>query len=454
MNERNYDVGVDNTLAYIDQGSFLGLRALGRGPIVQAVWVYDRGVDLDGLRRFRRNLAKGLFGRRIERSALPFGRHRWVADADPQSLDLSAQERPRADVWNWADKCLGTPIDPERGPGWRLAVQPLTDGAAAVSLVVSHSIADGHGLVIAVTDAVNGVDRDLGYPPPRSRTRRAALAQDARQTLAAVPEMAAAVAASVRVARAERDELATSFKAAGDVPPGDDVPMVAPSVVVFVDAQHWDECAQRLGGTSNSLFCGMAARLGQQLGRVGADGRVNLSWPVSERSEGDTRANALVAATMTADPDQVLTDLSVVRSDMKKALSESAETSVRMTGPLPLTPLTPRVVLRRLEGMVLSVNSPIGCSNMGELGPAFSRPDGTDADYVMMRGAEPQITSRVLNRIGGQLVLGGCRSRGRVAVSVSSWSVGRHNSKEALREVMLKVLADFGVTGTVEGPAN
>lgn len=451
---RNYDVRVDNTLAYIDQGSFLALRALGRGPIVQAVWVYDRGVNMTGLRRFRRNLANGLFGRRIERSALPFGRHHWVVDADPQSLDLSAQERPRSEVWNWADACLGTPIDPERGPGWRLAVQPLTDGGAAVSLVVSHSISDGHGLVIAVNDAVNGVDRNLGYPQPRSRTRRAALASDARQTLAAIPEMAAAVVASVRVARAERGDLADSFKAAADVPLGDDEPMVAPSVVAFVDADHWDECAQRLGGTSNSLFCGVAARLGQVLDRVGADGRVNLSWPVSERTDGDTRANALVAATMTADPDEVVTDLSVVRAAMKKALTESAETSVRMTGPLPLTPLTPRVVLRRLEGMVLSVNSPIGCSNMGDLGAAFAMPDGTAADYVMMRGAEPQITSRVLNRIGGQLVLGGCRASGRVAVSISSWSVGRPNSKEALREVVLKVLADFGLTGTVEGPSN
>jgi hypothetical protein len=39
-------------------------------------------------------------------------------------------------------------------------------------------------------------------------------------------------------------------------------------------------------------------------------------------------------------------------------------------------------------------------------------------------------------------------------VSVSSWTVGGHNSKEALREVVLKVLADFGLTGSVEGPAN
>lgn len=449
-------MGVDNTLAYIDQGSFLGLRALGRGPIIQAVWVYDRGVDMDGLRRFRRNLANGLFGRRIERSVLPFGRHRWVADTDPQTLDLSVRERPRTDMWTWADDCLRAPIDPEHGPGWRLAVQPLTDGAAAVSLVVSHSIADGHGLVTAVLDAVNGVDRELGYPPPGSRTRREALAQDAKQTLATIPEMAGAVVASIRVARAERKDLATSFKAAGDIPPGDDVPMVPPAVVAFIDTEQWDRCAQRLGGTSNSLFSGMAARLGRLLGRVDEAGLVNLSWPVSERTDGDTRANALVGAAMTADPDEVLTDLSGVRAAMKKALSESAQTSVRMTGPLPLTPVTPRVLLRRLEGMVLAVNSPIACSNMGEPDPAFSRPDGTDADYVLMRGVEPNITSRVLNRIGGQLLLGGVRARGHVALSVTSWSVqpDQPNTKEALREVVLKALADFGLTGTVEGPSD
>lgn len=449
-------MGVDNTLAYIDQGSFLGLRALGRGPIIQAVWVYDRGVDLDGLRQFRRNLANGLFGRRIERSVLPFGRHRWVADTDPQTLDLSVRERPRGDMWTWADDCLRAPIDPEYGPGWRLAVQPLTDGAAAVSLVVSHSIADGHGLVTAVLDAVNGVDRKLGYPRPGSRTRREALAQDAKQTLATIPEMAGAVVASIRVARAERKDLATSFKAAADIPPGDDVPMVPPAVVAFIDTEQWDRCAQRLGGTSNSLFSGMAARLGRLLGRVDEHGLVNLSWPVSERADGDTRANALVGAAMTADPDEVLTDLSGVRAAMKKALSESAETSVRMTGPLPLTPVTPRVLLRRLEGMVLAVNSPIACSNIGEPDPAFSRPDGTDADYVLMRGVEPNITSRVLNRIGGQLLLGGVRARGRVALSVTSWSVqpDQPNTKEALREVVLKALADFGLTGTVEGPSD
>ncbi|MGW0158712.1 hypothetical protein ACWDUN_05250 [Mycobacterium sp. NPDC003323] len=444
---------MDNTLAYIDQGSFLGLRALGRGPIDQAVWIYDRPVDLDGLLRFRRNLGNGLLGRRIERSPLPFGRHRWVADPAPQSLDMSSRECRRSELWSWADDCMRAPIDPEHGPSWRLAVQPFSDGGAAVSLVTSHSIVDGLGLVNSVVDAVNGVDRRLSYPAPNSRTLGRALAQDARQILRSVPSMGRAVVASIKVARAESGDLATSFRSAGDAVGGDDRPMLPPSVVAFVDTEQWDACARRLGGTSNSLFSGVAARVGHRLGRVDRDGLAYLSWPVSERTEGDTRANALVEANMSVDPEQVVTDLSALRAATKKALSESAVNSVRMTGPLPLTPVTPQVMLRRLEGMVLAVNSPIACSNMGELDPAFGRPDGTDADYVVIRGLEPQITSRVLNRIGGQLLLAGCRTRGRMAVAVGSWTVGRTNSKEALRDVVVDALADFGLTGTVEGPA-
>lgn len=446
-------MGVDNTLAYIDQGSFLGLRALGRGPIDQAIWIYEHPVDLDGLLRFRRNLAKGLLGRRIERSPLPFGRHRWVADQDLQSLDMSARECRRADMWSWADECMRSPIDPEHGPGWRLAVQPFSDGGAAVSLVTSHSIVDGLGLITAVVDAVNGVDRRLGYPAPKSRTRRQALVEDTRTTLAGVPGIARAVVASIKVARAESGDLATSIRAAGDAPAGDDRPLLPPAVVAFIDAEQWDACARRLGGTSNSLFSAVAARLGHHMGRVDEDGLAYLSWPVSERTEGDTRANALVEANMSVDPQQVVTDLRALRAATKKALSESAETSVRMTGPLPLTPLTPQAVLRRLEGMVLAVNSPIACSNMGELDPAFGRPDGTDAEYTVIRGLEPQITSRVLHRIGGQLLLAGCRLRGHMSVAVGSWSAERDNSKEELRDIVVETLADFGLTGAVEGPA-
>ncbi|MDH6193824.1 diacylglycerol O-acyltransferase [Mycobacterium frederiksbergense] len=442
---------MDCRLAYIDQASFLSFRALGRGPLMQYTWIYDRPVDLAGIRRFQRNLADGMLGRRIERSPLPFGRHRWVASSGPADIAVSVTECARAEVGRWADERIRLPIDPEHGPAWHLGVQPFTDGGAAVSLVASHSVVDGQGMTIAIVDAVNGFNRELGYSEPGSRLRRQALAQDIRAAVRSVPELGKAAVSAVRVARAEREDLATSFKTAGEEPPtGDDIPVLAPTVAVFIDLDQWDDRARQLGGTSNSLFAGLATRLGRMLGRGGDDGLVTLSWPVSDRTEGDTRANALIAAKMRADPDIVITDLNPVRSAMKSALAESGELSARLLAPLPLTPFTPQALVRRLEAMVVSVDNPIGCSNIGELDPAMNRPDGTDADLVSLRLLEPQITTRVLNRIGGYLSLVSGRVHGRIFISVGAWTVGAANTKEALREVVGRGLADFGLSGIVE----
>src|SRR5947209_2813 len=152
---------------------------------MQYIWIYRRPVDMDGLRRFHRNLGNGLLGRRIECSPLPGGRHRWVDSSGPAGIDLASVERASAQLWDFMDEHVALPIDPGAGPSWRLGVQPLTDGGAAVSLTASHSVADGQGFTIAVTDAVNGVDRHLGYPQSGSRPRAAALRQDARAVLRA-----------------------------------------------------------------------------------------------------------------------------------------------------------------------------------------------------------------------------------------------------------------------------
>ena len=53
----------------------------------------------------------------------------------------------------------------------------------------------------AAADAAAGRRRDLGYPDPGSRTRCQALLEDARQTIASAPELARAVAATIRIAR-------------------------------------------------------------------------------------------------------------------------------------------------------------------------------------------------------------------------------------------------------------
>jgi hypothetical protein len=444
-------VHVDNTLAYIDQGSFLALRALGRGPLIQFTWIYDRAVDIAGLRRFHANLGFGLLGRHIERSALPFGRDRWVAATGPADVDVAARDRPRVEVWAWADERLRLPIDPQHGPAWHLGMQPLTSGGAAVTLVVSHSVGDAKAIIDAIVDAVGWVRRDLGYPTPGYRTRRQAVREDGTRVLRDVPAMAKAVVSAARVARAERDGLSTSAKSGGGLRfRGAGTPIVVPNATAFFDVEGWDRRARDLGGTSNSLFVGLGARLGQIVGRVDEDGLVRVSLPVSERAAGDTRANALTATAVTVDPRRVTTDLGDVRADLKQALTELADTPNELLGPLALVPLTPAFLVRRLEGMVQQVGNPVGCSNLGELAPETNRPDGSDADYLTLRMLEPKITTTILDRMGGLLFLGSARVRGRLSVSVGSWVVGGTNTREALRDSLHQALTDMNLSGTVE----
>ncbi|MDR3661422.1 MAG: hypothetical protein P4L86_13715 [Mycobacterium sp.] len=445
--------GADNTIDLGDQASFTGLRALGRGPVIQFTWVYDRPVDLDGLRRLHRNLGGGgLLGRRIERSPLPFGRHRWVRSHGPRNLDVAATTRTRAEVNDWADERGRLPVDPEHGPPWHLGVQPFEDGGAAVSLVVSHTVGDALAIAEAVADAVNGASRDLGYPSPRSRTRREALRQDLRQTVRSVPSWFRAVVGAAKIAREQKSDLAASAKSVTAPVSGDggDTPVPLPFVAAHVDIDEWHRRAKSLGGTSNVLFAGFAARLGQVIGRLDDDGRAMLSFPVSIRTESDTRGNALSTITVMADPVKVNTDLTEVRGDIKRELGGVEEWTRMMLTPLPLTPLVPKFAVRRLEKMVLKVGKPIGCSNIGQASPALNSPDGTQADYFLPRLVEPGLTPVDLERLNGHLFVVFCETPKWATVNATAWEPGDANTKVALADSMRKVLAELGLTGVVE----
>ena len=382
----NGDARPDNRLAFVDHGLFAQHRAIGRKLVIQCVWVYEHAIDFDGLRRFHHNLGYGLLGRRIERSPLPFARHRWVLDRGPSDIDIAECARPRAELSDWADERSHLPIDPEWGPGWHLGVLPLTDGSTAVSLVISHYLIDGLGLVVTVVDAVLGNTRDLGYPPPRSRTRLRAVVQDARQTARDAPEVARALVTAAKLARRRRHDIARSPASrpvalrGGD---GDDA-VVVPTVTIHVDLDDWDARAKALGGTSNTLVAGLAAKLGERMGRRRAgDGAVTLQLPMSDRTEGDTRANAMSFATISVDPTRVTTDLRDARAAIKQALRTLRETPDESLQLLWLTPFTPKRALKRMaDAMLADPDLPVFCSNLGDLGSVVCRLDGTDAEYV------------------------------------------------------------------------
>ena len=449
------DARTDNRLAFVDQAMFLGARATGQELAMQCVWIYEHPVDFGRLRRFHRNLGFGLLGRLIERSPLPFGRHRWVSSLGPPSdIDMAECPRPRAELGDWADEHAQMAVDPEWGPGWRLGVLPLTDGSTAISVVASHCLADGGGGLFTVFEAVTGNPRNLGYPPPGSRTRLRAAVSDLRQTARGAPEVARTLLAAARLARRRRRDnaLQPAPRTAATIGHGSDQPLVVPAINIFVDAEDWDACAEALGGNSYSLVAGLAAKFAERMGRLRVDdGTASLIVPINDRTLEDTRANAVVLAHVSIDPTQVTRDLSSTRIALKQALKTAREVPDETLQLLPLIPLIPKRAVERLADVAfgLSADLPVSCSNLGVLPPEIGRPDGTDAEYVILRGIDRRVTRQVLEQRRGLLTLLSGQVGPRISIAVIAYQPGGKNSKSHLREMAVRALAEFGLAGVI-----
>ena len=445
----NVDAPVGNTLAYLDQAAFAAMRAV-HHTLIQVTWVYNRAIDVDGLRRFHQNLGYGLLGRRIERSPVPFARDHWVKAPADDDIDFATTARPRDQVNAWADEQVRLPIDPEWGPGWRLGVLPLEDGGTAVSLVVTHTIVDAIGFLVAITDAAEGRRRDLGYPAAGSRTLMGAVREDLRETIKDLPDVAHALAAVARRVRRDRQELRSSIKASPSPPntSGNDPLVEVPALIAYVDSTDWDARAKSLGGTSNSLAAGIASRLAVMAGRVKDDGTVTLRFSISLRTEGDTRGNALTAVDITVDPTWALKDLGEMQAEITKGILTAMEDpDNEWLAPLPLAAMTPKWALRGIAGMAFGGSTlPVTCSNVGELSAAANRPDGTDADYVFVRNLEPDMKLSMLEAMGGQLFLASGRGREKVFLRVSGYIPGRLTAVDDLKELVSLTLAEFDLT--------
>ena len=452
----NGDARRDNRLALMDQAFFAGHRAAGQKDVMQVVWVYERALDFDGLRRVHHNLGQGLLGRRIERSPLPFARHRWVADRGPADVDIAECARPRAELSDWADERSQLPADPERGRGWHLGVLPLTDGSTAVSLVASHYLLDGLGFAAAIVEAILGHTRDLGYPLPRSRTRLRGVVQDARQTAREMPQVARALAAGVRVARRRQQGAARSSQPRPVAPRGDDGYdlVVVPGITISVDLDEWDARAKALGGASNTLAAGLTAKLGERMGfRHEDDGTVTVQVVVNKRTEGDTRAVAVSFTRVSVDPTQVTTDLRDARAAIKQALKTLPETPDESEQLAALAPFTPKRTWKRLvDGALTDPARPVICSHLGDVGSIVSRIDGSQCEYAYARGTRQHVTRQWLERTGGQMQLLSFRLPpcGKIFIHVLAYQPGAENTKPALRELAARTLAEFGLTGQID----
>jgi hypothetical protein len=456
----NTDGLQDNQLSFMDQAGFQLLRATGRGQLMQMLWIYEHPVDLDGLRRFHRSFGYGYYGRRIERSVLPFGRHRWVSSlGQPLELDV-AEPRPRSEVSDWFDERAQLPIDPESGPAWHMGVLPMTDGSTAVTLVGSHHLSDGVAALLDVLAAVDDARREFDYPLPRSRKPFRGAVSDLRQAVKGLPEVARTVQVAVRLGLQARREMAASktsktsktYKPPPTQPTDPDARIVLPAITALVDLAQWDARAESLHGTSYSLVAGLAAKLGEQMGRKRSDGRVTLVMALNDRTSlEDTRANAMLFASADIDPALVTTDLADARSTVRQALQTAREEPDATLELLPLVPFVPRRALRRVVEQFLGSGAdlPVSCSNMGDVHPSAACPDGTAAEYTAMRGADQNVRRADVERAGGHLVVVAGRISGRISIDIIAYQVGAENSKQRLREVAARTLSEFGLTGEI-----
>jgi hypothetical protein len=443
----------DNRIAFTDQAMLLGQQATGQESAIQGVWIYEHPIDMEAVRRFHRDYGHGLLGRRIETSPVPFGRHRWVSCAGPQApLDIVETPRPRAELADWVDLRSQLPLDPERGPGWHMGVLPMTDGSTAVSLVVSHCLADGGGVFYRVVQTVFGDVGDLDYPPPHSRTRTQAIRADLAASVRELRQTGRALRAVGRQVFRRRHEVSGPAAPAtvANRSAGPDRTVALPGVSVWIDGGVWDERTKDLGGNAHSMLAGFAARLSQRLGRVRAsDGKVTLNIPIADRSEGDDRANAVMLLNVSVDPAGVAKDQSELRTAIRDSLNEAREAPDEALEFAPLTPFIPKVAVRRGADMLFgfSTDLPVSCSNMGDVPPAILCVDGTPAEYGMLRGVDRHVTEGFLEQRGGLLTVIGGRSGENMAVSVMAWRPGGENTRAQLRELVGEVMADFELTG-------
>jgi len=444
----------ENLLDFVDQALFLGLRATGQAAVTQIVWVYEHEIGLDGVRRFHRDMGYGMAGRLVEPSVIPFGRHRWVTSVGPAApLHIAPRPRSRAELSDWIDECAQRPIDPQFGPSWHMSVLPMTDGATAVSLVGSHCVADGGGALLTVYEAVLGTRRNLGYPPPRSRSWFRAVAADLRQTVRDVPELVRTVAAAARFLWRHRKNPSTADTTTPRVftDAQADAAVTAPAVAVIIPIEQWDARAAALSGNSHAMLAALCARLAVHQGRgLADDGTVGLIVPINDRTLDDTRANAVKLAYLRVDPKNVTTDLGDTRTAIRDALKVMREGPDEALALLPLTPFIPKAAVRRTADLAFGFTSePVSCSNVGDLPDDVTRLDGTPADVVIMRGVDQHVTRRVLEERRGILTVVSGRLAGKVSMTVVGYQPGAANTKEWLRATISASLDELGLTGTL-----
>lgn len=451
-------------LSTSDQTGLALLDATDRNQLIQAVWWYERGVDLNGLSRFVDAFTAGPGNRLIERSRIPGACSRWVRPSKAPRMHVGTGTRARGELMSWADSCASRPIHPVDGPSWRLDVQSFDDGSAAVCFTASHVIGDAFGAFMILRQAMAGSGANPGYEVGGSRSAWTGAVSDLASALLGLPAAVRALALVARLLRQHARSRTVATPAPASPPQADDGDVVRiPSVVLKVDLDEWNACAHDRGGNSATLLMAFTARLAGRVGHTRPDGRVTLLVPVSTR-EGpeDLRALAFRFGRTTLDPTSVFGDHRSLRDALQETRMTAAEGQDARFELFALLPWLSRRAVRRFVNLLFaySDDAPVSLSNLGVLPSELGRVDGSEADWFIARPIDTNVRTGELRRTNGHLVVVAAalrateRKRRVWSIAVEGYEVGADNSGAHLGRMVCAALGDLGLSGTVETPGD
>jgi hypothetical protein len=455
-------------LNFVDQLAFELFRLTRRNQLMQCVWIYEREVDLEGLRRVCQRLCDLPCNRLIEPSPLPFGRPRWVRDNRTPSVQCSDDVLPRSSLLSWANRHAQTPLDPINGPAWHVSLQRFSDGSSAVSIVGSHLLFDGVGTLGWIHEAIAGSDVRSDFDPKQTRHPLMGVLTDGWQALLDLPQTLQALLRATRLGVASVGSIGDVWRAGRPGRPGrPDRPgavqktpsresdtVTLPSVTAFIDAALWDQRARSLGGHGYSLLAALAARVAAHMDRRRpSDGAVSLLVTVNQRRGlEDYRAIAITFCKILVDPLRAAHDLRVIGASLKSAVRAAKRRAEPILKLFPIVPWMPRATTAALVDRVFTYadDLPVSCSNLGTLPARVGCIDGTPCSSLLARGVDTNVTLRDLHRSHGHLVVVASRFNGKVCVSVEAYRLDADNSAEHLRDVLQRTLSELGLEGLVE----
>lgn len=403
-------------LTVVDEIFLRTHRGMGTPIALQGLWQTDEAMEPELLQDIHEQLRIGALGRRVIRPRIPGARRAWQPNSRAHPLDLTPDPLDESATAPWAD-ALGTDLDPEFGPGWRLSAAPLLDGGTVVALTCSHALADARGLIHAVATALAELPPSLpGTTSGEASTPHPDPTADrpATEPTDALPGRAQDAPTSRldggdRTTTSDwRDALgqwstiitgtARAFRRGIPRPPATTAPepsvdRLVHSTLLTFDAIEWDATAAATGATANSLFIHLVANILWETGFPGD--RIVASLPVDTRDEPRV------------DNDLAVTEIAITRADTPATIRENARAAYqhRMSSPAGL----PEEILQVIpDRWAYSLSKGAGerdilCSNIGTL-PDSLRTVGTHhCDRVAARAIHPGITAFPRTRLSGYL---------------------------------------------------